>query len=356
MKKLITIILILALQTTMTRAAVLTVSNSLLGGAQYSSLWDAYLAAVSGQDTLSVEGTDIPYFLPCHAVWEKNLIVIGIGFNPQKQYPLRSKIRDTDCQGGLFYLSSLASGSAFYGIEFTHSVVLTGAGNTSDLLFEDCIFDVTFDCGGVSLSSFVFRNCIFTRDNDVNFVLTGGSPTYQGVITNCVLDGYILANSNLNTILLVDHCIFLSTTTGSFSDLYYSQIQNSIFVNYFPAGLYNCDLNNNLSMVTGTFPPDPAQGNIATNNIENTDAQFVNYTSGSLYSATADYDVQAGSPAVGAASDGTDIGVHGGTANFSETGEVLIAPIMRSMTILNSSIESNGTLNVQIHAAIPNTD
>jgi hypothetical protein len=63
--------------------------------------------------------------------------------------------------------------------------------------------------------------------------------------------------------------------------------------------------------------------------------------------------VQAGSVAIGNGSDLTDIGVHGGTSNFNESGEVLIAPIMRLLVINNTNVQPNGTLNVQVNATKP---
>jgi hypothetical protein len=108
--------------------------------------------------------------------------------------------------------------------------------------------------------------------------------------------------------------------------------------------------------VTGTFPPSPADGNTAAANIEATDPMFVNNPASSFYASSRDYHLQAGSPALAAANDGTEIGLHGGYAGFSEGGEVLINPIIRAMSILNTSVASNGTLNVQLHAAKPDNN
>jgi hypothetical protein len=64
--------------------------------------------------------------------------------------------------------------------------------------------------------------------------------------------------------------------------------------------------------------------------------------------------LQAGSAAIAAGSDGTDIGVHGGTNMFfSESGEVLINPIIREVSILNPTVTPSGTINVQVIATKP---
>ena len=99
----------------------------------------------------------------------------------------------------------------------------------------------------------------------------------------------------------------------------------------------------------GTVPA----ANGSSGNFNNTNPNFVTYTLGSLYSTSHDYHLQPGSPAIGTGTSGTDIGVHGGTSNFSETGEVLITPIIRLLNIINNTVQPNGTLNVQINATKP---
>src|SRR5688572_32818164 len=100
-----------------TNGTVLTVSNDQAGGGQFNSLHAAYSAATNG-DTLHLEGTNVSYFLGCGTFWEKSLTVIGIGFNPQKQNPRLTLIRNTDCHSCL-HLRPGANGSKFYGIVFT---------------------------------------------------------------------------------------------------------------------------------------------------------------------------------------------------------------------------------------------
>ncbi|MBK8685414.1 MAG: hypothetical protein IPN26_10685 [Bacteroidetes bacterium] len=79
----------------------------------------------------------------------------------------------------------------------------------------------------------------------------------------------------------------------------------------------------------------------------------MNYTLGSLGANSHDYALQAGSSAIIAGNDGTDINVHGGYSKY-ESGKVLITPIIRSMTINQSNAARGGTNNVNIHASKPN--
>jgi hypothetical protein len=335
-------------------ATVRTVSNHPAGGAQYASLQAAFSAAVNG-DTLLLEGTNIPYNLSnCNADWNKALTVIGIGFNPDKQLPKKTQISATPCYDYL-RITAGGSGSKFYGIEFITTI---GTANQalSNLVFENCKFNshINFEAGPTT--NFAFRNCIFDGDNQFNLKFGTSSASANGTVSNCVFDGYIEGGNSPLASVLIEHCLFLSSTLNAFSNLHYATISNNIFFNRFPGGTSNSTYLNNLCRVAGTFPPNPASGNTASGNIENTDPQFVSLPFSTLYNSTQDYQVQVGSAAINAASNGTDIGLHGGYTNFSERGEVLINGIIREMNILNTSVAPNGTLNVQLHAGVPHTD
>lgn len=353
MKTLLLTLIALFAVTETALATVYTVSNHIAGGAQYTNLRDAYDAATNG-DTLLLEGTDINYHISyqCNFHWNKELTVIGIGFNPSKQNPKRTKITATHCnEGHAFHIGNAGSGSEFYGIEFMNEVRVYETSN--NLLFENCKFNLRlYFQDGASTTGLAIINCIFDANNDRVLDFGGAGAQVTALINNCVFDGYIFGNGSQYVSASIEHCLFLSPSVNAFSNLHDAQIKNNIFVNRLPAGSFNSDYQNNICAVMGTLPPDPGDGNTGTGNIENTDPQFVNYTFGEYYSPFHDYEVQA-SAALGGASNGSDIGVHGGTTNFSETGEVLIAPIVRSVNIQNTSVAPNGTLNVEIHATAP---
>lgn len=354
MKTTITILAAFFVMLNVTHATVLTVSNDPVGGAQFGSMLAAYNAAVNG-DTLLFEGTNINYTMAsCNAGWNKSLTVIGIGFNPQKQSPRRTLFAQSDnCCCGEFVIHGSGSGSSFYGITFVSGVRVRSA--TSNLTFEDCSFDggnPNFNIENVTASNFTWRNCVFNGNSISNINFSNGSTTNSNMlVSNCVFDGYIEGQNSPFITLLVDHCLFLGANT--FSQLHFAIIQNSIFMNVFPAGVTNSAFTNNMCRVAGTFPPVGGGGNSAAGNIEATNPNFVTYTNGAFYSTGHNYHVQSGSPAIGAATDATEIGLHGGLTHFSESGEVLINPIMRTLHILNSTIAPNGTLNVNINATKP---
>ena len=346
------LIALFAIATTTSYATVLTVSNSPFGGAQYSTLLAAYNAATNG-DTLHVEGTNVTYFLGQNGGWAKSLTVIGIGFNPDKQNPGKTVISSahSGSQSAIFSVIAGGSGSSFYGINFT-SVVATYGGATN-LLFANCDFN-SFIGLNQSSSAITIRNCIFKSLNGQNMYLDGS--VISGVlVSNCVFSGYIVGSSNVNVSMNVDHCLFLGSGGAIAYALWNATISNCIFMNSFPLAnqFYNCNFLNNISRLAGTFPP-AGLGNTASNNIEATDPNLVTYTLGAAYSTAHDYNLQAGSAAIAAGSDGTDIGVHGGTNMFfSESGEVLINPIIREVSILTPTVTPNGTLNVKVIATKP---
>lgn len=331
------LIALFAIATTTSYATVLTVSNSPYGGAQYSTLQDAYNAASNG-DILLVEGTNVQYFTSGY--WTKSLIVKGIGFNADKQNLGKTYFSTINLSAG-------SSGSEFHGIIF-NSLVNFFTGSTN-MTFVNCVFNSRVDLLDNSTNGITFRNSIFAYG--ANSFDTGGSTSVvSGVsISNCVFNGYISFRNNVNVSMSIDHCIFLAQPLYQVQN---ATISNSIFMNTFPSGIAGCNFINNISRVAGTFPP-AGSGNTASNNIEATDPLLVNYVSGQ-YSATHDYNLQAGSAAIAAGSDGTDIGVHGGTNMFfSESGEVLINPIIREVSILTPTVTPNGTLNVKVIATKP---
>lgn len=353
MKKLLFPFALLAVTALSLQATVLTISNHPNGGAQYSTLQAAYDAASAG-DTLYLEATNIIYdFSTCQQI-DKQLTYIGIGFNAGTQITKRSILGRVPCYGYVNMISG-ASGSSFYGITFNYYVGFSQ--NMTNILFENCRFESYINFSNNSSSGIVVRNCVFTS-NSQNISMSSGSSTSTLVMTNCVLDGYVDGLSNALNTVSIDHCVFLKSqnATGVFYRLPNATITNSIITNSTTIAGTNttgCSFVNNIVLTATTMPP---ASNSGTGNMTNTDPLFVNYTAGQQYSIAHDYDVMPGSPAINAGSDGTDIGVHGGTSLFSELGEVLTLPIVRSVLILNTSVAPNGSVNVQVEASRPAID
>ena len=356
MKGLLLSLLVLFFALKSANATVITVSNDAANPTSnapyfYTTLASAY-AAASNSDTLLLEGTNIPYEI---GAWGKQIVVIGIGFNPNKSNPRHSQIRGTS--GSNFSINSAGNGSRFYGIEF--SIALAFGSSVSNYSFSDCLFQAgnamanQTGCNNIS-----FTNCIFTSTSN-DFDMSGGTPGYANFLfTSCVFNGWIEGNSNpIGTgVLTIDHCLFLHGSL-CLSSIRNTVVQNSIFMNASNPFNSNCGamtLSNNISRLATTYPPQSSvSSNNASNNLSSTNPNFVNYTFSNNYSQLHNYNLQAGSPAIGAGTLGTNVGPHGSGSNFSETGEVLITPIIRSIVIGNTTVSPGGTLNIQINASKP---
>ncbi len=331
-------------------ATVLTVSNT--GGSQHYSI-EAAVGAASAGDTLLVKNTNVEYQIAdCDPGWNKQLVVIGAGFNPNTSNPKKVRfgyynVCNSTLSNDKFGIGGGGNGSKFMGIEFTQILINTSA--ISGYVFENCSFQksIYFDYNAAYAIS--FKNCLFMESNTDNIRFSGSAQTLSIAITNCIFNGSINAFNNTSSTISIDHCLFLSTAVSPLNALQFASVQNSIFMNSssFSASVLNCTFNNNLARLIASMPPT---GNSGVGNLVSTDPQFVNYTLGSVYSATDNYSLQASSPAIGAGVGGSDIGIHNSTSNFNEAGEPIGVPVIRDMTIQSVNVPNNGNVNVKVRS------
>jgi hypothetical protein len=332
-------------------ATVLTVNNT--GGGQYSSLLTALQAASNG-DTLMVQGTIANYNADDGSSgWNKNLVVIGTGYNSPKEafYKTTITIASAYNLSGTFAIS-YSGGSKFYGITFYNPVHLNT--NCTNLVFENCVFEdrVSTIGNNVShtLSNSLFKNCIFKN-------ISQPSITTWGTISNTVFSHCIFAGTieNLNLTTTLEHCVLMKNTGDFFAGVSSIQINNSIFYgNGAINSIVNSAFNNCISLNTTTGWS--SNGNTANNCLDNTNPLFVNVPVGSTFSTALNFNLQSGSACVGAASDGTDIGLFGGVEHFSYSGEPFDFPVVRKVTIQNTSVPQNGNVNVKVRSTKARTN
>ena len=339
------VLILLSLCINCSYATVRTVSNNISGGSQYPDLQSAYFAAQNG-DTLLVEGTGMVYNLGnSNIAIAKSLTIIGEGFNTEKQSFKRTMFNGFSSSD--FRITQGANNSKFYGIYFTANVTLQVT--LSNITFEDCLFGSTLNIIDVDANNITVRNCVFDGNN-IEAIKWGGAQVSL-TMTGCIVDGYINGQNGANADFTANHCIFLqnSSTISTLTDVKNAIITNCIFMNSqltFNTGTTNCTFMNNMERLTSTLP---ANGG----NIGNTNPMFTTYSLNTFYQTSYDWHLLPGSAAHNAGTEGTDLGVHGGTSNFNETGEVLITPVVRAMEIFNTTVAPNGTLNVHVKSTKP---
>ena len=345
MKTKIKIALISALLSLGAKATVLTVNN--MGGAQHGSLLSGFLAANNG-DTLLVTGSLSSYSANdgLASGWYKNLVVIGTGYNSPRQvfYPTILSVATVYNGGNSLSISGNGS-SKFYGITFSNEVNVSV--NSANIIFDGCVFEKNFTTlvnnTSFAANNSIFKNCIFKNTTLPSFDSWGCGNIF---FTHCIFYGA------LNAIILnstFEHCVFLKDAGNLFGNLTNVIFNNCIFYgNAALAFMSGCVFNNcsSLNNTTGWS----TSGNTANNCLNATNPLFVGVAVGSTYSFSLNFNLQAGSPATGAATDGTDLGLFGGSSHFSNSGEPTALPVVREMNIQNSSVPVNGNVNVKVRS------
>jgi hypothetical protein len=206
---------------------------------------------------------------------------------------------------------------------------------------------------------------------------TAPSPT-NILIANNILQGDI-THLNSNTVL-IDHNIFLGANNLYY--IYNAIISNNIFVrssgNIFSGEVVFCTFSKNISLqstigpASQYSPPDIFEAtytgagggsNSGGGNLVGTNPLFVNVPNNDTYNATYNYRLQASSPGKNYATDGTDVGIYGGSYPFPsggnpgsgfDTSPMPPIPQVISVNIQNATIAPNGTLNVQVQGRVNN--
>ena len=129
-------------------------------------------------------------------------------------------------------------------------------------------------------------------------------------------------------------------------------LENNIFWAWEPGGCTECTFTNNLTYANfnneliGENSNNP--GSVGSGNIINQDPQFVNYDGG-VFEYTDDFNLQTGSPAIGAGISGVDVGIYGGSYPWN-IDVATIVPEVTSLIITESSVPEDGQLEFTFSA------
>lgn len=308
-------------------ATVHTVSNTPGIPAQYTNIQEAHDNANAG-DTLLVHTSATSYGT---LSVDREITVLGQGYGTQIDY---------------LYLNAGASGSKFIGFRAMYYMYLNQSGDITDILLERIIAnDYAISAQGmdgliikhsvvpaVHISS---SNNVFITNNLVRYYISGStSPTV--LISNNVFNGY---------------------SGAALDNIQYAVVSNNIFANTAPSldgyGVENCAFNNNLSYNTSDDDLPPTGSNPGSGNMVGVDPLFVDVPD-NTGNWSYDYHLQAGSPGINAGTDGTDIGIYGGSEPMNADlwlDGVPRLPQVTDFQLLNSSISEGGSINVQVQGA-----
>lgn len=345
--KLITFLIITANALT-ADATIYTVCNLPNSGAQFNDINNAITAASNG-DTLYVLGSNTTY---ADVTLNKNIWLIGPGTYAQKEYVMPATVSKIDLDDNL-------NGAAVLGFNCN----IYGGSNIQNL-------EIGYNqLNGIANYPIQFQNCSNISNMHIhsNIIIAGGYSANIAVsfvgstfINNIVFENNIFngtfANMNGNFVSL-QHNVFYNCTFNvddAFSNIANCIINNNIFYNSDPVtGASGCSFNNNISYSSSTTFTNMPAGN---GNIDNTNPLMVNVANSGGYLPTLNFALQAGSPALNAGNDGTNMGVTGGNITSTVTGEVYNMPVIRKMMIQNTSVPQNGNINVKVRSTKSRTN
>lgn len=320
MKKIITTAILAAFFFTGGQAQQISVVSPSGATQLFTSLDTAILTAVSGS-TLYLSGGG--FQINGATKINKRLTLIGVGHRPDINNP----DGNTVISGNLF-LEGGSDNSALLGFHLTGDVNIgttTAAVNT--ILVRFC------NINSVQIKISTCQN-IHINQNYIRNLSNGGSSTVH--FTNNILRRIYYVNAGV-----IDHNVIREGNYDHLRDINNSQIKNNIFVD-------NCHQLN-------------GSGNIISNNmiiygtslgdnfikVNNWDTVFVGSYSGvNVYD---NYELKPTAPGKNAATDGTDIGVYGGTG-FSNTALPPGPRITRKQ--IADKTDENGNLRIQVEVMV----
>ena len=351
----------LTLFATIVKANVLTVSNDPNRPAQYTSIVTALNAAAAG-DTIQLYGGPNSYG---DLTITKAITIFGNGFNPRKENFYHSKL-------GTISLSGNVSNVTLDGLTFQQFHPNANSAVTyNNITLKNCYiygeirlvaFQAPPACG-VTIGNWLIQNCYLRI---VNFGTSLGcspiSPITSGVLfKNC----HIIRVLNTHDVQFVNCQFGNNIDGGELTDSRNCTFDNSIFLRF--SFTQNSFTVNNVFHNCLTYQTMVPSANFDLNSWTNNGSgsatgciinQNPVYNNTNLYRMIEpgiaeriiwDPSMQAASPAINAGTDGTNIGISGGTTSFRISGEPNI-PIIRKFQLINSVVPSNGTVTLKATA------
>jgi hypothetical protein len=358
MKTIIQFCMLLLLVPVMSNATIRTVSNDINKPAQFPDIPQA-IAAASNGDTIYVNGTQYTY---SDFTVNRKLVIIGAGFNVANQFNLISAVNN------IYFFKDAgindASGSIVTGFKIgLLSLASSTLTITNIKLFRNQIANLDTYPNGVSSWSIY--------NNIVTGLINGRNGSNNIVIQNNIFyGGGFVANFNQPSVV-VDHNLFINVN-NSLSGLQFSIVTNNVFTSssgtQVMASVTQSTFNNNLSLSTNISPVSPTNNFLSGNNTGGgnqvgVNPLFVSVSDLNNYNTAFNYRLQSGSTGHLAGTDGTDLGIYGGSYPFPsggtpgggyDTSPLPPIPQINSVNIQNASVLPGAQLQVNVQATVNN--
>lgn len=362
MKKQLLLLLLLFLITRIeVMSTIITVNNNPNSPGQFSDLISALAVANSG-DTIMVAASSAYYG---RVTITKPLTLIGEGY----RHPTKPVTQvDFVITGDSIKIMGFRTTIFFNNNNSSYSV-----DPIRDVIVERCeIVDKTFNQTTTRWSidfrgqynggnGRLYKNIIFRN----NVFLTPEVRFYKGRDTGVRLDTLIFENNIFSNTrfavwgsyaghltgeetLIIRHNNFLNEYSAIFSYLSGVVVKDNIFHNARPAGCSGCTFLRNLTYNIPVGDTLLYGNNVGGGNINLTDPQMINYTSGN-FSFNHNYYLQPTSPAKNAATDSTDIGITGGAWPFTVGANPHIPQVLY-VNATKSAVRQNGKLLIRFKA------
>ncbi|TXG35066.1 hypothetical protein [Seonamhaeicola maritimus] len=327
-----------------------TVDNRPESGAQFLQIHEAIAAANPG---------DIIYVHPSPTAYQnttinKSVTIIGPGHNPANYNGLRAHIN-------YLYLGGSVPNTVISGMSMWHCGP-NGLSDGSGLHFINNRVSISLSASQGTCNDWIVEGNYFDVSYSAAVINTHATITNNMQIRNNIIEGRI---TNLNHTNIVTNNLFIQADPSGdaqvfngISSITSPIVTNNMFVFTDPdiTGLTNSGstpvtYTNCLTWKISGADLTPLSG---TGNLDNTDPSFSNIPTDLYDFYNNDYTLQGGSSAIGAATDGGDIGIFGRGFPFDTTGRPHSMPHPTEMTITNTVVQPGQDLNVTFKATQKN--
>lgn len=354
-------------------AAIITVSNNPNIPGQYSNLQTA-IDAAAPDDTLYVQGSITSYG---DVTITKKLKIVGSGMLPDNTSHLGTTI------GNIFYRvtadgSSSPSGSSITGCNVSGLNICVTVNATSNTIYTPSNISIYRNrIAAISHSGFSYGTYSYNGIHIYNNII--GTISFDRLGGNSVVNNNFISYVQYTGYIDSGNWVLVNNIVQEIKSLYNATVLNNIIYSYNSnySSFKYCNFTKNLFYCPNysydsNFLANPNLNNTFNTtfgNIFNQNPSFVNYTdSNYIYSYTmssppsgpfVDFHLNNDSPGKNYGTDGTDIGIYGGTTPFVEGATtdsrfryfpMPAMPQMLDLTITNPSIPANSTLNVNFSA------